>query len=271
MLSIITAVHNQLAMNQLFLEHLRRWTRLPFELIIVDNKSEDGSADFFRAQGATVIANDGNYSYPHCQNQGIVAARFDLLAFLNNDIIVSPDWDQRLLQVMDHHGLELASCCGVERLQSRFATRFCRKKWSLVRRTVGMLGPDVWVLRLMHRAMYGDWERFTQRRWERFGLAVRNGFVGSSVVMRRSALEKIGLWDERIQAADFDLFLRAKARSVERRDIRPVRVALGVFVHHYVRMTVRAKPPQFKDQAALLPLAEKWGGERLAEYCEELD
>src|SRR5271157_5234236 len=100
MLSVITAIYNQLPVNRLFLEHLRRHTRLPFELIIVDNHSNDGSGDFFRAAGAKVIANDGNYSYPRCQNQGLRVAQHEWLAFLNNDLIVSPGWDQRLMEVM---------------------------------------------------------------------------------------------------------------------------------------------------------------------------
>jgi GT2 family glycosyltransferase len=51
MLSIITAVHNLLPMNRLFWEYLQRYTALPFELIIIDNDSTDGSDRFFEAQG----------------------------------------------------------------------------------------------------------------------------------------------------------------------------------------------------------------------------
>ena len=46
-LSIITAVHNQLAVNQWYVEHLKRCTQEPYELIIIDNASTDGSAEFF--------------------------------------------------------------------------------------------------------------------------------------------------------------------------------------------------------------------------------
>jgi GT2 family glycosyltransferase len=271
MLSIITAIHNQIEVNRLFLEFLRRYTRNPFELIVVDNNSNDGSADFFRAAKATVIQNDGNYSYPRCQNQGIQAARFDVLAFLNNDILVSPDWDQRLLEVMDRHQLEVVCCCGVERLENRRMTRFYRKKWSLIRNTIGWFGSSSGVLRLMHRAMYGNWERFAQKRWAKFGCSVREGFVGSSVVLKRSALDKIGPWDERINAADFDLYMRSKARSLEQGDIRPSHVALGVFNHHYIRMTLRSGHPAYKDEANLISLQDKWGGKRVAEYKKCLD
>ena len=271
MLSIITAIHNQIEVNRLFVANLQRFTHFPFELIVVDNDSKDGSGNFFRSAGATVIQNDGNYSYPHCQNQGLQIARFDVLAFLNNDIIVSPGWDQRLLAVMNHQGLEVASCCGVERLESKNITRYYRKKWSAIRNILGWFGYGTRNLQLMHRMMYGNWERSTRDRWAKFGCSVREGFVGSTVVMKRSALEKIGRWDERIYAADFDLYLRSKARSLERGDIRPVHVALGVFNHHYIRMTLRSPRPGFKDQAKLISLHAKWGKEHVAKYIKGLE
>jgi GT2 family glycosyltransferase len=259
MLSIVTAVFNQLEMNKLFLERLQRFTALPHEVIIIDNNSTDGSGDYFRTKGATVIANDGNYSYPHCQNQGIAAARGDILAFLNNDIIVSPSWDLRLLKVMEWNQLDVATPCGVERLEANTATRYYRKKWSLVRRVARWFRPESRRLRLMHRWMYGDWEGFADRRWRSFEYCVREGFVGSSVMMTRRALDKVGLWDERIQAGDFDLYLRTKIRSLRKGDIRPVHVSLGVFNHHYIRQTAKAPRPAFKDQSNLLPLQQKWG------------
>ena len=86
MLSIIVAVHNQQAMNQLFWKHLSAHTQGDWELIVIDNGSTDGSGDFFARQGAKVISNGGNYSYPFCQNQGIKAARETYLAFLNNHV-----------------------------------------------------------------------------------------------------------------------------------------------------------------------------------------
>src|SRR5471032_1678624 len=163
MISIITAIHNQLAVNKIFLGYLQRYTRLPYELIIIDNGSSDGSREFFEAAGAKVIRNDGNYSYPYCQNQGIRAARYDVFAFLNNDIIVSPNWDERMIAVMERNGLELATCCGVERLENAAAQKRIRKKWSLIKKLVGLIGTNERTLRLMHKIMYGDWGKFTQK------------------------------------------------------------------------------------------------------------
>jgi len=55
MLSIIVAVHNQFGHNRLFLEGIRRYTTDPYELVVIDNHSTDGSAEFFEANGCQVI------------------------------------------------------------------------------------------------------------------------------------------------------------------------------------------------------------------------
>jgi len=271
MISVITAVHNQLPVNKIFHAALKRYTGHPYELIIIDNGSSDGSREFFESVGARVIRNDGNYSYAYCQNQGIRAARHDVLAFLNNDIVVSPDWDRRMLAVMDQHGLEVATSCGVERLENRAQTRRCKRRWETIKKIIGMFGHSERTLRFMHRLMYGDWERFANGRFDRFGTQVREGFVGNTVVIRRSALDKIGLWDERIYAADFDLYFRTKQRHATAGDIKPVHIALGVFNHHFIRLTIRSRPPVFTDQANLVPLEEKWGRETAQAYMRGME
>ena len=55
MLSMIVAVQNQIGHNMLFLEGIRRYTTGPYEVIVVDNHSTDGPAEFFEANGCLVI------------------------------------------------------------------------------------------------------------------------------------------------------------------------------------------------------------------------
>jgi len=258
MISIITAIYNQRAVNELYWQALKSHTHHPFELVIIDNGSTDGSADFFESVGAQVIRNQVNYSYPHSQNQGIRAAKFDVLCFLNNDIIVSPQWDLRLLQTMQAQGLEAATCCGIEQLETQPATRRIKRRWQRIKGLLGLFGHSRTTLRLMHQWMYDDWDAFCEDRWQTFGHQVKEGFVGNTVVLQRSALEKIGWWDERIQAADFDLYLRSRQRADSVGDIRPVHICLGVFNHHYIRLTAKEKYPRFADQDQLIALETKW-------------
>ena len=270
MLSVITAIYNGLPINRIFWEYLNRYTFHPFELIIIDNGSTDGSDAFFESCGARVIRNHANYSYPHCQNQGIEAARFKIYAFLNNDIIVAPQWDKRLLDIAGRHGLEIITPSGIERQPTVDATRNIRRRWNAIKNSVSLFGLGDWQYRAMHRLMYGNWERYSARREKSFGDATGEGFVGNTVVMHRSALDKLGLWDPRIQAADFDLYIRSKKRHLEKGDIRPVHIAWGVLNHHYIRITVKSRPPVFADRDNMMTLDEKWGADK-QKYLADID
>jgi len=259
MLSIITAIHNQLPVNRLFWEHLKRYTATPFELIIIDNASTDSSAEFFESIGAKVIRNPVNYSYPVSQNQGLAIAQGDWLGFLNNDIIVSPDWDRHLMDNMTANNLEVATCCGIEQLETRAATQTIKRRWQRIKGVCSLIGVTNFSLRLMHRWMYyGDWNGFCTDRYSRFRLQAAEGFVGNPVMMTRSGLDKLGPWDEAMQGADFDLYLRSKKRSIEQGDIRPMHIALDTFNHHFIRLTVKARPPRFADADKLARLEDKW-------------
>jgi GT2 family glycosyltransferase len=59
MLSVIVAVHNQSGHNMLFPEGIRRYTTRPYAVIVVDNHSADGSAEFFEANGLQEIRKRG--------------------------------------------------------------------------------------------------------------------------------------------------------------------------------------------------------------------
>jgi len=258
-LSVIVAVHNQLEMNRLFVESLRAATDGTWELIVVDNASTDGSREYFQAQGAKVIANPANFSYPHCQNQGIAAAQGELLAFLNNDLILSPHWDTRLAEVMRRQGLDVATPCTAESLERREVTQRMMRRWKAIKNPLLYgLGARRWTLRLALRLMYGDLARFADERHRRFADQVKEGFVGAAVVMTRRALELLGPWDPRVQAGDYDLFMRSKQRSEERGDVRPCHVALGVYVHHYIRLTLKRTRVPFADRDQLIRVEDKW-------------
>ena len=269
MISVITAVHNQLEMNRIFVEFLRKNTHHPFELIVIDNASTDGSADFFESAGARVIRNQQNFSYPVTQNQGVKLARYEVFAFLNNDIIVGKDWDRILLSTMQFHGLDIATPSGIEKVENASETRRLNRRWNRIRNGLGLLGYSRNNLLRMWSWMYGDWENFCKDREARFGHQILEGFVGNSVIMTRKGYEKVGAWDERIQGADWDLYIRSKKRAALFGDLKPVQVVLGAFNHHYVRLTAKSKPSPFADLGNIITVEEKWGDERLP-YLKDL-
>jgi len=258
LISIITAVHNQLAMNRLFFEQISANTFHPFQLIVIDNASTDGSAQFFESVCVDVIKNTENYSYPHTQNQGIEKAKYNYIAFLNNDIIVSPNWDKILIENMLHNGLDAVTTCGIERVETIQITKNLRLRWNIIRNIFKYLPKGYLQLKLMHKLMYFNWQKFNEKRNIQFRNKYIEGCLGHSVLLTKRALQLCGKWDVRIQQADFDLYMRIKKRSIEYGDIKPCMIDLSVFNHHYIRLTVKAKYTPFVDAKNLISLQEKW-------------
>lgn len=64
------------------------------EIIVVDNASTDGSVEWLRTsnQSVTIVETGANVGFAAGCNAGARAARFDILAFVNNDAIVQPGW-----------------------------------------------------------------------------------------------------------------------------------------------------------------------------------
>ena len=73
-----------------------------FETIVVDNGSEDGSADVAESEfGARVIRNRENRGFCAANNQGIAAARGEFIALLNNDAEAEAGWLAELARACD--------------------------------------------------------------------------------------------------------------------------------------------------------------------------
>ena len=75
------------------LASLARQEGIPFETIVVDNGSVDGSAEMASGEfRARVIRNSENRGFCAANNQGIAAARGEFVALLNNDAEAEPGW-----------------------------------------------------------------------------------------------------------------------------------------------------------------------------------
>jgi len=268
-ISIITAIHNGLALNKIFVESIEKYTQNEYELIIIDNVSTDGSAAFFNSKGAIVIQNTENYSYPHCQNQGIRAATGDYLFFLNNDLYLSPAWDKKLIEIANLHQLDLISASGIENMGTKLKNQQIGRQWKRVKNPLSLFGFSETNLRLMLWLMYGNWEKYCKKLADKYNTTVMEGIVGDNVMMTRRALDIVGYWDEQIQQADWDIFMRVKKRHVEVGDIKPIHVALGVYIHHFGRMTLKygkKTPIPFYDKDNLILLGHKWTEQEIKAY-----
>ena len=65
-------------------------SRPPDELVVVDDHSEDGSAELARGLGATVVTNRG-HGPAAARNTGVAATLADLIGFLDADDVATPE------------------------------------------------------------------------------------------------------------------------------------------------------------------------------------
>jgi hypothetical protein len=75
-------------------------TRLPREVVVVDNHSEDGTAEMIRSEFPAVVLHEMPHSEKGaCEtfNIGFKAATSEYVAILDDDVVLPPHWIERLL------------------------------------------------------------------------------------------------------------------------------------------------------------------------------
>lgn len=94
--SVIIPVYNGAATLPTSLRALQEQTRLPDEVIVVNDGSTDGSADVARGFGTRVISQH-NTGPAAARNRGAAAAGGDILLFTDADCAPAPDWVERMV------------------------------------------------------------------------------------------------------------------------------------------------------------------------------
>jgi GT2 family glycosyltransferase len=83
-------------------------TKENYEIILVDNASEDGSLDLAREYDRThnhirLVENDTNYGFSKGNNIGVKFAKYNKLLFLNNDVeVINSNWLSSLKNLVNH-------------------------------------------------------------------------------------------------------------------------------------------------------------------------
>lgn len=104
--SVVVPNWNGMAYLPECLSSLRKQTFERFEVIVVDNGSEDGSVEFIKEAHAWVrlIALSENRGFAAACNEGIRAASGKYIALLNNDTVVMPRWIEALRNAVERDG-----------------------------------------------------------------------------------------------------------------------------------------------------------------------
>ena len=114
--TIVIPCWNALGFTQQCLATLKEVTRPAYELIVIDNGSNDGTAAYLAgvrdmaSVPVTVITNTTNVGFPAAINQGLRLARGEYLVLLNNDVVVTDGWLDQLIALVNSRRLSVVRC-----------------------------------------------------------------------------------------------------------------------------------------------------------------
>lgn len=236
--SIIILNHNGREHVQNCLESIRSFTDVPYDLIVIDNGSTDGSVEYLREAdfgGMTLVENAENLGCPPARAQGMSLARGEYVLFLDNDTIVTRGWLRRLIEHCEDNP------------------------------NVGIIGPSTNFAGNRQRlddVSYTDPDGLAQfsarlTREERGRVVISGRIIGFCMLIRGSVVDRVGNCDGRFGTYGFeddDYCWRAALAGFQ------VCIARDVFVHHIGN---QGSAKGAEDYAKVVPAAwavfkEKW-------------
>jgi glycosyltransferase involved in cell wall biosynthesis len=254
MISVVIPLYNKEKSIRATLESVRAQSYADWECIVVDDGSTDNSrevAEQFKILDFRFkILSKLNGGVCSARNRGIEEAKGEYIALLDGD----DQWDKDYLteQVKMIHDFPEAAMWGIN-----FAEL---NKGKLIRKLETDL-PD---------GYRGYVERYFQRPKR-----ISDLFCSSSVVIRREAFDKVGMFDERIKySEDSDMWFRIIANypvafydkymvwylyDAENRAMNRTRL-LKYWLPYYVE---KYKDPLFKHNTAFYRWVMRWAGVRI--------
>lgn len=237
MLSIIIPVFNQHEMTGDCILALRETTG-DYEIILVDNGSNPPfKLPYTGFAETTLIRNEENQGFPAAVNQGIQAAKGDVIVLLNNDVILTPGWVDRLLADLDTF-----SIVGP-------VTNYCAGKQRV---TVGTYENRDELAKAAEAWAESEGDQVEEVRW----------VIGFCMAFPKTLVDQIGPFDESLWPCcgeEIDFCLRARAAG------HRIGIVRGCYVHHEGSVTFRAIEAEHPYQDIIVRnekhLEAKWGKE----------
>jgi len=197
MFSVIVPNWNGLRLDLLptCLAALRRQTFRDFETIVVDNGSTDGSPEFLARKfpEARLVALEANRGFAPAVNEGIRAARGDVVILLNNDTEADPRWLEEIARTLDENPRAGMVACKLRLFDRRDHLHSAGDFYCVD----GIPGNR------------GVWEEDRGQYDDARGVF---GACGGAAVYRKAMLDEIGGFDEQLGSYCEDVDLNWRAR-----------------------------------------------------------
>lgn len=221
-LSIIVVNFNTRALLGDCLASLRGQDNVEAEVLVIDNHSSDGSPDLVRREYHEVrlIENPENLGFSKANNIGLRAAAGGYILLLNSDTVVRPNALRAMVEFMDAHPEAGAVTCRLLNADGTLQACVSRRP-----------GPHMLFLRLFgfSRLVSGERARHFLARClgSLLGSTIRSylapyqadqlpveveNISGACLMLRRQAVEQVGLLDERffMYFEDMDYCIRLR-------------------------------------------------------------
>ncbi|MDP2366247.1 MAG: glycosyltransferase, partial [Ignavibacteria bacterium] len=218
--SIVVPTFNQLNFTKECIDSIFTYTKIPFELIVIINNKQDGTLEYLKEflnkhRNIKIITNSENCGFPVSINQGISESTSEYVLIINNDIIVTENWIETLLDIANKND------------------------------SVGIVGPisnEVSGLQKDNKANYKTIDEMhlyaasvKEKNKNEIMQFPRVAFL--CTLIKREVIDKIGGLDERFSPGNFeddDFCLRAQLAGYK------TVIAQDVFIHHYGSKSFKA-------------------------------
>ncbi len=180
------------------LNSLRNQTYRNFEVLVVDNASEDESLEIVRRDfpEVRVLPLDRNYGFAAACNRGAEAANGDVIVLLNNDTETDPAWLEEIVKALQEHPEAGAIASKILLFDKR----------NIIHSTGDMMGVDgIPINRGVWEEDKGQYDLYQQVF----------SACGAAAAYRREMWEELGGFDEDLfmYLEDVDLAWRAQLRG----------------------------------------------------------
>lgn len=220
LVSIIILTFNALEYTKICVRSIQNHTSYPYEIIFVDNASTDGTVEYLQElveknPGYKLIRNPENKGFAAGNNQGAAAANGEYILLLNNDVIVSDDWLDSMVESLKKDN------------------------------RIGMVGPITNYIsgrQALKEIPYNNETGFYSfakqiREYNRGKLTPRRRIAGFAILMKKNLYLEIGGLDETFGIGNFeddDLCVRVQKKGYA------IMVDEGTFIHHFGNQTFKA-------------------------------
>lgn len=240
LVSIVMLTYNALDFTKQCLDSVLAHTVHPYELILVDNASKDGTPEYLREfssqyENVTLIENTTNAGFAGGNNQGVEAANGKYVLLLNNDVLVADGWLEDMMSAVQ------------------------------LDEGIGMVGPItnyISGLQRLAEVPYTDTQDFPGfaaqvRTINKNKITPRRRIAGFAVLMPKALYQEVDGLDVAFGIGNFeddDLCVKVSRAG------KAIMVHEGVYIHHFGHKTFIANKVDYSSNVETngAKFSEKW-------------